>query len=110
MFWSAASDAYFQGNVKRDGTVLVKQEGSVGSASKTSFAMLNYDRPQYFLGNIGFSYLDDSKLGTEPIEYTVEVRNRYTGNTSWYINYTSDTGDANRLTGVSTLTLIEIQQ
>jgi len=111
LFWSAASDAYFQGNVKRDGTVIAKQEGSVGSAAKTSFAMLNYDRPSYFLGNIGFSYLDDSNMGTGSIEYTVEVRNRGVApSQSWYINYTSNTGDANRLTGVSTLTLIEIQQ
>ena len=110
LFWSGQDDAYFQGNVKKDGTVLVKQEGSVGSASKTSFAMLNYDRGQYFLGNIGFSYLDDTNIGTEPIEYTVEVRNRAFSSQSWYINYTSDTADANRLTGVSTLTLIEIQQ
>ena len=110
LFWSGQDDAYFQGNVKKDGTVLVKQEGSVGSASKTSFAMLNYVRGQYFLGNIGFSYLDDTNIGTEPIEYTVEVRNRAFSSQSWYINYTSDTADANRLTGVSTLTLIEIQQ
>ena len=40
LFWSAATDAYFQGNVKKDGTVLVKQEGSVGSASKTSFTLI----------------------------------------------------------------------
>ena len=72
--------------------------------------MLNYVRGQYFLGNIGFSYLDDTNIGTEPIEYTVEVRNRAFSSQSWYINYTSDTADANRLTGVSTLTLIEIQQ
>jgi hypothetical protein len=113
LFWSGTDDAYFQGNVKKDGTVLVKQEGSVGSASKTSFGMLNYDRPLYFLGNIGFSYLDDTNIGTEPIEYTVEVRNRAIdapGYTNWYINYTSSTSDANRLTAVSTLTLIEIQQ
>ena len=110
LFWSGSDDSYFQGNVKKDGSVLVKQEGSVGSASKTSFAMLNYDRGIYFLGNIGFSYLDDANIGTEEIEYTVEVRNRYTGSTSWYINYTSNTADANRLTAVSTLTLIEIQQ
>ena len=113
LFWSGTDDAYFQGNVKKDGTVLVKQEGSVGSASKTSFGMLNYDRPQYFLGNIGFSYLDDTNIGTEAIEYTVEVRNRAIsapGYTNWYINYTSSTSDANRLTAVSTLTLIEIQQ
>ena len=110
LFWSGASDAYFQGNVKKNGSVLVKQEGSVGNATKTSFAMLNFDRAQYFLGNIGFSYLDGSNIGTQSIEYTVEVRNRYTTNGTWYINYTSDTADANRLTGVSTLTLIEIQQ
>ena len=110
LFWSAGTDAYFQGNVKKDGTVLVKQEGSVGSASKTSFATYNYDRAIYCLGNIGFSYLDDSNIGTQPIEYTVEVRNRYSGTQSWYINYTSNTADANRLTGVSTLTLLEIQQ
>jgi len=110
LFWSAPTDAYFQGNVKKDGTVLVKQEGSVGSASKTSFASYNYDRAVYCLGNIGFSYLDDSNIGTQPIEYTVEVRNRYSGSRYWYINYTSDTADANRLTGVSTLTLLEIQQ
>ena len=110
LFWSGASDAYFQGNVKKNGSVLVKQEGSVGNATKTSFAMLNFDRAQYFLGNIGFSYLDGSNIGTQSIEYTVEVRNRYTTNATWYINYTSDTADANRLTGVSTLTLIEIQQ
>jgi hypothetical protein len=110
LFWSAGTDAYFQGNVKKDGTVLVKQEGSVGSASKTSFATYNYDRAIYCLGNIGFSYLDDSNIGTQPIEYTVEVRNRYSGSQSWYINYTSNTADANRLTGVSTLTLLEIQQ
>jgi len=110
LFWSAGGDAYFQGNVKKDGTVLVKQEGSVGSASKTSFATYNYDRAIYCLGNIGFSYLDDSNIGTQPIEYTVEVRNRYTGSQYWYINYTSNTADPNRLTGVSTLTLLEIQQ
>lgn len=110
LFWSGGADAYFQGNVKKNGSVLVKQEGSVGNASKTSFGMLNYDRAQYFLGNIGFSYLDDSNIGTQQIEYTVEVRNRFTGSQYWYINYTSNTGDANRLTGVSTLTLIEIQQ
>ena len=110
LFWSAGTDAYFQGNVKKDGAVLVKQEGSVGSASKTSFATYNYDRAIYCLGNIGFSYLDDSNIGTQPIEYTVEVRNRYSGSQSWYINYTSNTADANRLTGVSTLTLLEIQQ
>ena len=110
LFWSGPTDAYFQGNVKKDGTVLVKQEGSVGSASKTSFASYNYDRAIYCLGNIGFSYLDDSNIGTQPIEYTVEVRNRYSGSRYWYINYTSDTADANRLTGVSTLTLLEIQQ
>ena len=110
LFWSGPTDAYFQGNVKKDGTVLVKQEGSVGSASKTSFASYNYDRAIYCLGNIGFSYLDDSNIGTQPIEYTVEVRNRYSGSQYWYINYTSNTADANRLTGVSTLTLLEIQQ
>ena len=113
LFWSGSADAYFQGNVKKDGTILVKQEGSVGSASKTSFGMLNYDREAYFLGNIGFSYLDDTNIGTKPIEYTVEVRNRAIsapGYMNWYINYTSSTADANRLTAVSTLTLIEIQQ
>uniref|UniRef100_A0A6C0CP91 F5/8 type C domain-containing protein n=1 Tax=viral metagenome TaxID=1070528 RepID=A0A6C0CP91_9ZZZZ len=114
LFWSGSNDAYFQGNVKKDGTVLVKQEGSVGSASKTSFGCFgSYNRGIYSLKNIGFSYLDDTNIGTEPIEYTIEVRNRAltaANYNDWWINYTSSTNDANRLTAVSTLTLIEIQQ
>ena len=108
LYWAGISDSYFQGNVKRDGTVIAKNDG-IGSASATSFAMLNYDRPTYFLGNVGFSYLDTPNTDNE-IEYTVEVRNRGIGNYTWYINRTSDTADANRLTAVSTLTLIEVQQ
>ena len=114
LFWSGSDDAYFQGNIKKDGTVLVKQEGSVGSASKTTFgAFGSYNRGIYALKNVGFSYLDDTNIGTERIEYTVEVRNRALAATNyndWWINYTSSTNDANRLTAVSTLTLIEIQQ
>ena len=114
LFWSGSDDAYFQGNIKKDGTVLVKQEGSVGSASKTTFgAFGSYNRGIYALKNVGFSYLDDTNIGTEPIEYTIEVRNRAltaANYMDWWINYTSSTNDANRLTAVSTLTLIEIQQ
>jgi hypothetical protein len=108
LYWAGILDSYFQGNVKRDGTVIAKNDG-IGSASATSFAMLNYDRESYFLGNVGFSYLDTPNTDNE-IEYTVEVRNRGIGSSTWYINRTSNTGDANRLTAVSTLTLIEVQQ
>tara|TARA_B110000483_G_C17991324_1_gene463608 strand:- start:296 stop:631 length:336 start_codon:yes stop_codon:yes gene_type:complete len=108
LYWAGILDSYFQGNVKRDGTVIAKNDG-IGSASATSFAMLNYDREAYFLGNVGFSYLDTANTDNE-IEYTVEVRNRGIGSSTWYINRTSNTGDANRLTAVSTLTLIEVQQ
>mgnify|MGYP001326369420 CR=1 FL=1 len=113
LHWSGVQDAYLQGFIYRfvggGSQQLVVRHNGAGNATRSSFGNRNNSLAghPYQLENLGFSYLDSPNT-TSNISYRVYVRNRGYGHGAFYINYTSNTSDSNRLTGVSTFTAFEV--
>jgi hypothetical protein len=98
------TDGFIQGLVQRNGTTLVISD-AVGSSTRSTFSQRAPEIQGTY--NINWTYLD-SPGTTSAITYSVAVRNKPTTGAVWYMNQSETTGDENRSTGVSTLTLMEI--
>ena len=98
------TDGFIQGLVQRNGTTLVISDPA-GSATRSTFSQRAGEIQATY--NINWTYLD-SPATTSPVTYTVLIRNKPTTGAVWYMNQSETTGDENRSTGVSTLTLMEI--
>ena len=105
------SDAFPAFYVNRNGSTIDLSDGiSPGQRVTIGYTNTGADgRDQYLMTVVPFKYLD-SPSSTSALTYQVQMSPmRTTGRTS-YLNRMGTIGDANQMTGISTITLMEIAQ
>lgn len=103
------NDSYTQWKLQRDNSDIGIGDASV-SATRATFGWhtpYSDGAPLNYLYNAS-SQFTDSPNSILPLTYKIVARARYTPANSLYINKSGNVGDANRTTGISTITLLEI--
>lgn len=109
MFGGEQQDAFPVFKLYRDTTVVVLGD-SISPGRQSTFAYCNTGnnaRDQYLITPVSFKYLD-SPSTTSQVTYKVSVTPMSTVNRIFYLNRPHTIGDANQMTTVSTITVMEV--
>lgn len=106
-----AGDAFPAFYVNRNGTVIDLSDGiSPGQRVTIGYTNTGADtRDQYLMTVVPFKYLD-SPSSTSALTYQVQMSPMRTASRTAHLNRMNTIGDANQMTGISTITLMEIAQ
>ena len=109
MFGGEQQDDFPVFKLYRDTTVVVLGD-SIPPGRQATFGYCNTGndaRDQYLITPVSFKYLD-SPATTSQVTYKVTVSPMGTSNRIFYLNRSHTIGDANQMTTVSTMTLMEV--
>ena len=105
------SDAFPAFYVNRNGSTIVLSD-SISPGQRTTIGYTNTGadaRDQYLMTVVPFKYLDNPAT-TSSLTYQVQMSPMRTASRTAHLNRMNTIGDANQMTGISTITLTEIAQ